>query len=144
MRRWESGGDSVEPSDQSPRLAIFWMRENGRLVVDKSLLTDAESYGDCLTHPRSHIDQWEEFRLQAVVPAEVEYEEWPRGRVSLDVRREVFLLLADRCILKRKSAVKQLIAALNLPPGRIEITIDAHYRCQRCLQTYPARSMLFT
>jgi hypothetical protein len=131
---------SLDPGDRSPHLAIFWMREDGGLVIDDSLLIDSEAYGDCQTHPRSHIDQWEDFRRQAVVPTEIEYEEWPRGRVSLDMRRGVFLVLADRCILKRKSAVKQLISTLNLLPGKIEITTDAHYRCQWCLWlTNPSR-----
>lgn len=114
-------------------VGIFWLLADGMLLVDKVPLPEAEPYGDCLTHPRSHTDQWEEFRKQRIIPADVEYEEYPRGRVSFDMKRNVFMLFADRCILKQTGLVTKLISEMHLPRKGTEVGADPHYLCYRCL-----------
>jgi hypothetical protein len=118
-------------------VGIFWLVE-GRLIIDASPLSEAESYGDCLTHSKSHLDFWmEQQRLGAVSP-DIEYEELPRGRVVYNPTTERFTLYADRCILKRKSVVKQIMKAMCLPSGHTDVTTDGpdgHYKCSLCLET---------
>ena len=40
------------------QVGIFWLVK-GELIFDTSPLDQAESYGEHLTHPRSHIDAWQ-------------------------------------------------------------------------------------
>ena len=71
------------------------------------------------------------------MPADVEYEEPPRGRVVYDGQEQRFYLLADKCILGRREIVGQLMAAMNLPPGKTTEGRDEHYRCHECLYPVP-------
>ena len=113
-------------------VGVFWVIE-GRLVVDSMPLGEAEPYGDHLTHPRSHIDVWEQWRLGGKVPAESEYEEFPRGRVMYNTKSQRFTLLADRCILRDKDVVSRIMSELHLPSENADVETDAHYRCSSCL-----------
>ena len=120
-------------ADQEHQMVgIFWLIED-RLVLDTSLLNIAEPYGECLTHGKSHIDYWTEQQGLATVPQDIEYEEYPRGRVVYNTRAEKFYLLADRCILKDKSQVTKIKKAMHLP-SNTTIDTDPHYRCSQCLR----------
>src|SRR6202035_1481936 len=96
-----------------PHVGIFWLL-NGKLVIDSMPLGEAEPYGDHLTHPRSHIDVWGQWRLDGKAPGESEYEEFPRGRVMYNTKTQRFTLLADKCILKDKGMVSKIVSELNL------------------------------
>lgn len=47
-------------------VGIVWRITDGpktlRLVTDLTPLSQAEPYGDCLTHPAGHYDLWEDRR----------------------------------------------------------------------------------
>jgi hypothetical protein len=116
-----------------PHVGIFWLL-NGKLVIDSMPLGEAEPYGDHLTHPRSHIDVWEQWRLSGKVPGESEYEEFPRGRVMYNTKTQRFRLLADRCILQNQNVVKKIMSELHLHTRNTDTGTDAHYRCSACLQ----------
>jgi hypothetical protein len=118
---------------KQPHVGIFWL-VHGKLVIDSVLLSEAEPYGNHLTHPRSHIDVWEQWRLAGKVPAESEYEEFPRGRVMYNTKTQKCTLLADRCILGDKDVVSRLMSELHLPSENTDKGTDAHYRCSACLR----------
>jgi|ERR1035438_3082125 hypothetical protein len=118
-----------------PRVGIFWLLQDGRLLLDNTVLAEAERYGDCLSHPRSHIDTWTELQRRGAVPLDVEYEEAPRGRTVYDSRRDRFVIYADLCILRRKNTVRQIMTELNLPQNKTETCSDLHYRCLQCVHT---------
>lgn len=121
---------------QGQRVGIFWLVE-GRLIIDSTPLSEAEPYGDCLTHCNGHIDYWTEQQLLGELPLGVEYEEHPRGRVVFNSKTQRFSLYADRCILRRKSVVKQIMKAMCLPESLTEVCTDGregHYRCSECLR----------
>jgi hypothetical protein len=120
-------------SKGEPHVGIFWV-VRGKLVIDSTALNEGEAYGDHLTHPRSHIDVWEQWRLSGTVPSESEYEEFPRGRVMYNTKTQRFTLLADRCILKDNGVVKKIMSAMNLPRITTDKGTDPHYRCADCLQ----------
>ena len=66
----------------------------------------------------------------------MDYEEPPRGRVVFNKKTQRFALYADRCILKRKTVVNQIIKAMHLRASRTGVTTDGpegHYRCYRCM-----------
>jgi hypothetical protein len=117
---------------REPHVGIFWVH-NDKLVIDSTPLSEAEAYGDHLTHPRSHLEVWTLFRRMSIVPTDVEYEEPPRGRVVYNTKTRQFTLLADRCILKDKSLVQELMSAMGLKKTT-KMGTDEHYRCSRCLQ----------
>ena len=116
-----------------PHVGIFWL-VNGKLSIDSMPLGEAEPYGDHLTHPRSHIDVWGQWRLDGKVPGESEYEESPRGRVMYNTKTQRFTLLADRCILRDKGVVSRIMSEMHLPGENTDKGTDAHYRCSACLQ----------
>jgi hypothetical protein len=117
--------------DRAPHLGIFWL-VNGKLILDSSPLSEAEPYGDHMTHPQSHDNVWAKFERSGRVPRGSEYEEYPRGRVMLDKTDESFTILADNCLLKRKGTIAQIKRALRLP-NKVKLDTDSHYRCPRCL-----------
>ena len=116
---------------KEPHVGIFWVVD-GKLVIDSMPLDEAEDYGDFRTYPRSHIFVWEQWRLIGKVPGESEYEEFPRGRVLFNTKTRRSTLLADRCILKDKSMVSKIMAAMNLPGKSTDKGTDEHYRCSAC------------
>ena len=123
------------PTTPEPSVGIFWLFRD-RLILDATPISKAEAYGTALTHPTGHIDYWARLQQTGAVPAEVEYEEPPRGRVVYDGRERCFHLLADKCILGRRDVVGRIMDGLHLPPGKTTEGRDEHYRCFNCL--YPA------
>ncbi len=121
------------PGDEESRVGIFWLLGDGSLLVDSTPLAEAEPYGECLTHPRSHIDQWAEFQRQGIFARDIEYEEMPRGRVVYDTRQKRFAIYGDRCILRKKAIVRKVMLAMSLAESRTKTSSDPHYRCSRCL-----------
>jgi hypothetical protein len=117
---------------RKPHVGIFWVL-NDKLLIDSTPLSEAEAYGDHLTHSRSHLAVWTLFQRNGTVPREVEYEEPPRGRVMYNMKTQQFILLADRCILQEKGLVKWIMSALSLKKTTKTGT-DEHYQCSRCLQ----------
>jgi hypothetical protein len=121
------------PRKKPPRVGVFWL-VGGKLVIDSMPLSDGEPYGDHLTHPRSHIDVWDQWRLGGKVPSESEYEKFPRGRVMYNTKTQRFTLLADRCILRDKDVVSRIASELHLPSENMDRGNDEHYRCSSCLK----------
>jgi hypothetical protein len=124
-------------NQELPMVGIFWLLGD-RLILDTSSLTEAEPYGDCLDHRQSHIDYWTEHQRLGTVPRDIDYEEPPRGRVVFNRKTQRFALYADRCILKRKPIVKQIMKAMCLPVVKTDVTTDGpdgHYKCSRCLES---------
>src|ERR1035437_10557045 len=84
-----------QSAEGQQKVGIFWLIGD-RLILDTSPLSDAEAYGDCLTHRNSHIDFWTAQQRFGAVPSDIEYEEPPRGRVVFNTKTLRFALYADR------------------------------------------------
>jgi hypothetical protein len=132
VRSGKSRRTAKKNLDRAPQLGIFWL-VNGNLIIDSSPLSEAEPYGDHMTHPRSHVNVWERFELSGRVLRGSEYEEHPRGRVMFDTTNESFTILADKCILNRKDMIAQIKKALHLSK-KVKLDTDSHYRCPHCLR----------
>jgi hypothetical protein len=126
----------VNPRMPEPRVGIVWLF-NGRLIVDSSPIAEAEPYAEGLTHARSHLDHWASLQRNGEVPADVEYEEPPRGRVTYYPARNQFVLYADPCTLGKKAVLRQIMRAFSLPAERTTTSADLHYRCAKCLRRSP-------
>jgi hypothetical protein len=118
--------------NEEPCVGIFWL-VNGKLLIDSTPLGRAQPYGDHLTHSRGHDRVWGKFQQKGIASADIEYDEPPRGRVVYHAKTRRFALLADRCILRDKAAVKKIMSDLNLPSVNTNQGTDAHYRCYGCL-----------
>src|SRR6266700_8287284 len=94
----------AQPRKKEPRVGIFWLVD-GKPLIDVAPLSEAEPYGDHMTHPRSHAAVWEQYQRNGIVSREMEYEEAPRGRVMYNMKTRRFRFLADRCILKDNGVV---------------------------------------
>lgn len=116
----------------SPKIGIFWVVQ-GRLIAAAKPANEGEGYGELLTYEPGHLDTWDELQADGTVPRDTEYEEFPRGRVTFNKRTQTFLLLADKCILRDKQMLGQVMTAMNLPVDRTIMDSDSHYRCFRCL-----------
>lgn len=127
---------SFNRHSQESRVGIFWLFR-GKLIIDFTPLSKAERYGECRNHARGHLEHWTELQRLRTVPADVEYEEPPRGRVVYDSTHERFVLYADRCILSKKAVLEQIIVALLLPSEQTTTSSDLHYRCVGCLSRPP-------
>ena len=124
------GGQKASSKTPEPRVGIFWV-VNGKSLIDSTPLSEAEPYGDYLTHPRGHAEVWEQYQQTGAVPSDMEYEESPRGRVMYNTKTRRFTLLADGCILKDKILVRKIMQALHLSRNT-ELGADSHYRCSSC------------
>jgi hypothetical protein len=122
----------TQPDNNQPLVGIFWWFRV-RLILDASPLSEAEKYGDCLTHSRSHIDHWTGLLQRNEVPIEVEYEEPPRGRVMWNTISERCLILTDRCILRKQGSLNRIMRSMRIPMQTADTETDAHYRCFQCL-----------
>jgi hypothetical protein len=122
-------------ADIGPSVGIFWKIDEA-LLLDRSPLSQAELYGDCLTHPEGHHERWGQWRhlgarqLRTLgYPAEIiatEYEEWPRGRVVYDKPKALFIIYADRR-LHTHAFVGALVEALGLSDQNWRVMSDEHY-----------------
>jgi hypothetical protein len=131
----------TEAPKGKPCVGIYWGIADGSgphtIIVDVSTLTDAEPYGNFLTHPRGHYDVWEAWRrlgklglAQRGLPDVFrvnEYEDFPRGRVVYDSEHKRFVVYADRR-LQNPASVAEIVSAFQLGSEPYIVQSDAHYR----------------
>lgn len=122
---------SSSNSAQEPMVGIFWFF-NGKLIVDTTLLSQAERYADALTHPKGHPCCWAELQAAGSIPFDIEYDDIARGRVTYDTVRDQFVLFRDPCIPMK--TIRQIISRMHLPKDRTVIALDPHYRCLHCMK----------
>ena len=134
MKKSHEGGQrKTSTRTTEPRVGIFWLVD-GKTLIDSTSLSEAEPYGDNLTHPSGHAKVWEHYQRNGLVSREMEYEESPRGRVMYNTKTQRFTFLADRCILRDKNVVRRIMSELKLPRNT-ETDTDSHYRCPACGST---------
>ena len=121
------------------KVGIIYLVDD-KLFIDSTPVAQAGTYGDCLFHERDHYQYWAQLVSSGDVP-DAEYEEHPRGRVSYNEKTGKYTLLADRCILGRKSLVSKILSGMSIPVGGTKIDTDSHYRCYRRLRRRNVKQM---
>ena len=134
--------DLTVSSSLVPSVCIFW-RVSDYLVVDRSALSDAEPYGDCLTHAMGHYDRWQQWQglggakltLRGLPKSilSTEYDDWPRGRVVYEIASEIFVVYADRR-LQKPGIIAALKAEFGIATATVRIRSDLHYRTTSALR----------
>jgi hypothetical protein len=112
MRRPTMRSDQLEL-----RVGIFWLVDD-RPIMDSTPVSAAEPYGECRTHPTSHIDYWTEHQRLGDLPRDTECEEHPRGRVVYNTKTGRYSFCADHCILRKKSVVRRIMRAMHCRSNR--------------------------
>lgn len=115
-----------------PQVGIVFLVK-GKVFIDGTTVAEAERLGggQFKIHANDHYKYWEQLRGMGAVPADVEYDEVPRGRVVYNTKSRTLFL--DRCILKNKKLVSRIMARMSLPFEHTATDTDSHYRCCRCL-----------
>lgn len=124
-------------------VGIFWavpVPSGTQLVTEASSLSDAEPYGDNLTHATGHYETWSVWQrlgprslAQRGLPATIawhEYEELPRGRVVFSIPKTRFTVYADRQLFEPAMQAR-IAAAFRLSAGCTDWRTDPHYRTNR-------------
>lgn len=123
--------EDLRPDAAAPqcKIAVFWLFRS-QLILEPTDLAEAEPWGQYLNAP-SHEAVWMTLQRELRVPAGVEYDAPPRGRVVFDSVKRQFHLYADGCILARPELVDEIRRTLKLP---IDTSVqgDEHYRCVLC------------
>jgi hypothetical protein len=113
---------------------IFWFDQ--KLWIESTPVEKAGNYGQCKIHDGNHVNYWERLISERMVPEHVEYQDVPRGRVIFSPASERYLLLLDRCILRRKKIVAAIKRQMGLPSKGTDTDTDPHYRCAKCLASH--------
>jgi hypothetical protein len=125
---------ALEPA--LPSVGIFWLVESV-IVVDRTPATEAEPYGDCITHAYGHFERWETWKTMGAtrlarlgfpaVIARTEYDEWPRGRIVYETPQKRFVLYSDKRL--QKTTISDAIRhSFGLTGSETIIKSDSHYR----------------
>lgn len=135
------GADGKMNKAATPSVGIFWGigsdKDHLCIVNDKTPLSEAETYGDFLTHAGGHFEFWEKLRKLSIeqivsrglppVICGTEYEDFPRGRVVFNTTSRVFTIYADRR-LQRGRAIHGVANAFALIDSLYTVRSDEHYR----------------
>lgn len=122
-------------------VGIFWIIPDNEgipyLLFDKTLYSEAESYGDCLTHSKGHYEYWSELSglgadvlSKKSVPLTLlsyEYEDFPRGRIVYRVTDKCFVIYADHKLFKRRFIDKIIKEFCLSDKNKILCMSDIHY-----------------
>ena len=120
-----------------PKVGLFFV-VNRKPFVEGIPWTENPSFSGFRTYPVGHPEFWSRLQDLGAAPADIPYEDVPRGRANYMDATGRFTLLADRCIIKSKTLIGEIMAALGLPKGTA-VERDLHYRCAVCLGKVPTR-----
>jgi hypothetical protein len=122
-------------SNEVPKVGLFFVVDR-KPFVDGIPWTENPSVSGSRTYNVGHSEFWSRLQVLGAAPAGIPYEDVPRGRVNYMDATGRFTLLADRCIIKSKTLVREIMAALRLPKGTAVVS-DLHYRCAVCMGRVP-------
>lgn len=132
--------DEPSKTPDEPAVGIFWRvgpPARSKLVAHAVALSEAEEYGDFLTHPSGHYEVWESWRAAGAksikdmgLPVEVaitEYEAHPRGRVVYNRLTQQYTVYADRRLQGAKT-VQEIAELFGIADCTFNVRSDSHYR----------------
>lgn len=81
-----------------------------------------------------HYKSWRSIKALVPEARDKDYDYYPRGRVTYDVKKDTFNLYLDHCITADQ--IENIIDELNLPRSKTEVKYDEHYQCHMCNSSY--------
>lgn len=101
---------------------------NGNFIFHGCPLAEAEPYGDFLTFSQSHMEVWErEYEKKY----HVDFDYYPRGRITYHVPSGTSHVYYDRCI---GGQIGRIVEAYT--DGNAITEYDEHYQCHLCNDYY--------
>jgi hypothetical protein len=119
-------------STKVPKVGCFFV-VNGKPWVEGFPWTENLTVGGFRTYAVGHPEYWQRLQGLGVAPKDMPYERFPRGRVNYEDASDSFTLLADSCIVRKKTLVSAIMNELHLPRGTRVLTDDG-YRCPKCFR----------
>jgi hypothetical protein len=116
-----------------PQIGIFYVVK-GDVLIDAVPANEISAHRDIKVYVKIHRDWWKEIQsgLNSLKPLTTgkSYDYYPRGRVTYVESEDKYIIFLDPCITKGKT--KEIVKSFNLPPGKYEVRVDPHYKCNRC------------
>jgi hypothetical protein len=124
-------------------VGILWLvthrPDEHNLIISRTPLSRAETYGECLTDPRGHAELWAAWiqadrqllarlRLPTTV-ALTEYDDHPRGRVVHHLPTQEFWVFLDPR-LRCSDIIHQVVRTFGIQDSTTRIRSDDHYRAR--------------
>ena len=131
----------LPPEVAVARIGFFWIVDDAAgldvILAEAIAIGQGEVYGPSVVHPGGHFHFWSKMQkggpawlrargLSAALLA-TEYEEWPRGRVSLSLESKRLMLLIDPR-LRTQMRIAMIQREFGLPDGHLDLRSDGHYR----------------
>lgn len=101
---------------------------HGEFLIHGCSLSEAEVYGNFLVYPDSHFEIWEKHYTKKYG---VDFDFFPRGRITYSKEEKQYLLYYDDCI---KNEIQTVIDAYY--DGDVLLKQDEHYQCSHCNSNY--------
>ena len=101
---------------------------HGKFLVHGCSLDEAESYGDFLVYPDSHMEIWDKYYYEQYG---VDFDFFPRGRIAYCKSEDKYWIYFDKCI---EDKIIDLIDGRN--HNKVSLKYDEHYQCHCCNQDY--------
>lgn len=110
-----------------PFVALYFIVE-GKILLHKCRLENAEHYGNLKNYPRSHVDVWEKHYLKLYGR---DFDYYPRGRVIYNKATDIFTIYYDPCCVKEARHIRMLLGNRTC-----EMRTDKQYTCHMCSDFY--------
>lgn len=110
------------------KVGLFFV-VNGKILFHGCELDKAQNYGDFKIYDKSHYDVWEKHYYKRY---KVDYDYFPRGRITYNKKQKCFWLYKDSCI--EEKLLKDWIKEFGYQ--KIIEKEDEHYKCHSCNRLY--------
>ncbi len=108
------------------KIGIYWYY-NGKLIVyaeDASSVKPVEGFLDV---DMSHYEFWDIVKKKDSSKRNFEYEDIPRGRIVMDIKKEKFIVYGSRKLIEDNQFNKAIIGEFSLPKEQTVFKQDFHY-----------------
>ena len=117
----------IYASSNSNLLSVFWYINGDFYGVDDTLRGDlVATYGDFMQLDVDHFSIWDDIRKRAGLRSNVEYDEYPRGRILFNTKLHKFTVIGTASMTLNKDMQDKIRECYGLPSTTIFET-DEHY-----------------
>jgi hypothetical protein len=120
----------------SPKVGIYWFikdpkqKRNGEILISRKVevVSMSQQVAGFIDSPFAHYSVWDSVVKEFPWLAGDEYEDWPRGRVLLNVDEKPFMFHIYLDAVLDKAKYKQIILTeFNIPDRGYVFARDSHY-----------------
>ena len=108
------------------KIGIYWYYESKLIVYaeDISLVKPVEGFLDV---DMSHYEFWDTVKEKDPSKRRFEYEDIPRGRIVMDIKKEKFIVYGSGKLIEDNQFQKAIIEEFSLPKEQTVFKQDFHY-----------------